>query len=154
MTRSIFLIHIYCICHILNDISLLLMIRQRALLEPERCLLRLRSTEPHSEIYKSGTRRVAIRNISKRYGDVPQSKNTKAARGRAAIRNISKRYEDVPHSEIYQSGNKLPHSKKVQVEKRGFMIKEVRSTRLYCVHIISVREGVYKQNSFIFESCR
>ncbi len=143
MTRSIFLIHIYCICHILNDISILLMLRQRALLEPERCLLRLRSTEPHSEIYKSDTRRVAVRKY-------------KSGTRRAAIQNIPKRYGDVPHSEIYQSGNKLPHSKKVQVffEKRGLMIKEVRSTRWYCVVIISVREGVYKWNSFIFESCR
>ena len=59
---------------------------------------RFRSVAPHSEIYKSDTRRVAIQNFSKRYGDVPQSKiyqsgarrtslQIKAARGLVALQN-------------------------------------------------------------------
>ena len=66
---------------------------------------------PHS---KSGTRRAAIQNISKRCGVAPHSKSgerlaaiqnrhetcrdSKAARGRAAIQYISKRCGVAPHS--------------------------------------------------------
>ncbi len=47
----------------------------------------------------------------KRHESVTKSK---AARGRTEIQNIPKRCGDAPHSKIFQSGNKLPHSKNLK----------------------------------------
>ncbi len=113
----------------MNDISSSLMSRQRALPEQKRYLLhcvqpyRTPKTVRERNEVENGGGLDAIGNIQKRH---EAWCDRKAARGRVAIQNIRKRHEDVSQSEIYQSGNKLPHSEIYQSGERLAALQKMR----------------------------